>query len=950
MNKITPNQLLYYAMDLTNKRSVSDTNRFTGVLSEARVDLNPHQIEAALFAFHSPLSKCAILADEVGLGKTIEAGIILSQCWAEQKRHILIIVPASLRNQWNIELMEKFYIPSRILEKNTYDDIRAKGKNPFDDRDNIIICSYQFFVQHAKEIAEVIWDLAVIDEAHKLRNVFKKDNVIGNAVKKVLAPTKKILLTATPLQNSLKELYGLVSIVDDNYFASAKTFAERYNAVSTRSSARYGELRSRLIRIVHRTLRSQVTEYVNYTKRTAIIQSYTPNEKEQELYIKLSLYLQREFNFGIPERQRALLSLILRKIMASSSYALSFTLSKMISRLSDVKRSGDLSKLGLELLNDLDSESEDFEDEGDFKPHELNIPELDEEIKELESYRALALSVGDETKAKELLNALALGFEKMNKLGGNRKALIFTESRRTQEYLKKFLEENEYEDSVVCFNGTNNDADATIIYHEWLLNNANSAKVSGNPVIDRKQALVDYFKDKAQIMIATEAGAEGINLQFCSLVVNYDMPWNPQRIEQRIGRCHRYGQKFDVVVINFVNKLNKAENRIYELLNSKFNLFEGVFGSSDEVLGSLESGVDFEKRLNRIFQTCRTEEEIQNAFDELQHELEDTISERIKQTKKSLIENFDEEVVEKLKIRQQGDSSIISLYKRHLWNIILSVLGDQLYSIDENNLSFEIKNEIEEGIVPGMYTLKNEEESGFAQVRLSSLLGEYVVNKALNTDVPDSDITFDMTHYPYNISILSDHIGERGIAKAYKVSALNQCDTEEHIFICCETENGEALPLEFGEKLMELSNVGYKLSQMDSHDNERADKCFESELEHFSENLKERNNSFIIDELDKLDMWVDEMMTPYDDEINSLDKKVRELKSAVRHERNAAEKLRLSKERTETEKLLNKKRREYFDLRDEYEEKANSQNKQLEKMLESNVSQEELFRFKWSIV
>ena len=107
MNKITPNQLLYYAMDLTNKRSVSDTNRFTGVLSEARVDLNPHQIEAALFAFHSPLSKGAILADEVGLGKTIEAGIILSQCWAEQKRHILIIVPASLRNQWNIELMEK---------------------------------------------------------------------------------------------------------------------------------------------------------------------------------------------------------------------------------------------------------------------------------------------------------------------------------------------------------------------------------------------------------------------------------------------------------------------------------------------------------------------------------------------------------------------------------------------------------------------------------------------------------------------------------------------------------------------------------------------------------------------------------------------------------------------------------------------------------------------------
>lgn len=949
MNKITPNQLLYYALDLTQKRSVSDTNRFAGVLSEARVDLNPHQIEAALFAFHSPLSKGAILADEVGLGKTIEAGIILSQCWAEQKRHILVVVPASLRNQWNIELMEKFYLPSRILEKNSYGDIVARGRNPFDDRDNIIICSYQFFVQHTTDISVVMWDLAVIDEAHKLRNVFKKDNVIGNAVKKVLAPTKKILLTATPLQNSLKELYGLVSIVDDNYFASAKTFSDRYNAVSTRSSARYGELRSRLIKIVHRTLRSQVTEYVNYTKRTAIIQNYTPNEKEQELYTKLSLYLQRDFNFGIPEKQRALLSLILRKIMASSSYALSFTLSKMINRLVEAKRTGDFSRLGLELIDDLDSESEDFEDETGKPVHEINIPELDEEIKELEGYRALALSVGDETKAIELIKALDLGFGKMDQLGGNRKALIFTESRKTQEYLRNFLENHGYGKSVVCFNGTNNDTDATGIYHEWLLANANSAKVSGNPVIDRKQALVDYFKEHAQIMIATEAGAEGINLQFCSLVVNYDMPWNPQRIEQRIGRCHRYGQKFDVVVINFVNKLNRAENRIYELLNSKFNLFEGVFGSSDEVLGSIESGVDFEKRLNRILQTCRTEDEIQTAFDELQHELEDTISERIKQTKKSLIENFDEEVVEKLKIRQQGDNSIISLFKRHLWNVLLGILSDDLDSVDEGNLSFALKRKTGD-IESGKYTLSNENVSGMTQVRLSSPLGEYVVNKALKTIVPDSQITFDMTHYPFNISILSDHIGECGIAKAYKVSALNKFDTEEHTYICCETNSGTPLPLEFGQKLMELQSIDYQLADFSDSDNEKVDHVFESELEHFSDELRERNNSFIIDELDKLDMWIDEMMTPYDDEINSLDKKVRELKSAIRHERNAAEKLKLSKERTETEKLLNKKRREYFDLHDEYEEKANLRNRQLEKMLESNVSHEELFRFKWSIV
>ena len=134
--------------------------------------------------------------------------------------------------------------------------------------------------------------------------------------------------------------------------------------------------------------------------------------------------------------------------------------------------------------------------------------------------------------------------------------------------------------------------------------------VTGNVQIDKKQSLVDFFKDSAEIMIATEAGAEGINLQFCSLVVNYDMPWNPQRIEQRIGRCHRYGQKHDVVVVNFVNKANAADCRVYELLSTKFNLFEGVLGCSDEILGSIDSAFDLESRLSSILRVCRTESEI----------------------------------------------------------------------------------------------------------------------------------------------------------------------------------------------------------------------------------------------------------------------------------------------------------------------------------------------------
>jgi superfamily II DNA/RNA helicase len=177
----------------------------------------------------------------------------------------------------------------------------------------------------------------------------------------------------------------------------------------------------------------------------------------------------------------------------------------------------------------------------------------------------------------------------MAEMGAAQKAVVFTESRRTQQYLKSFLEANGYSGRILTFNGTNSEPEATAIYQRWVEANRESGRATGSRVVDIRTALIEHFRDEAQIMIATEAAAEGINLQFCSLVVNYDLPWNPQRIEQRIGRCHRYGQRHDVVVINFLNQRNAADLRVYEILEEKFNLFNGVFGASDEVLGSIES-------------------------------------------------------------------------------------------------------------------------------------------------------------------------------------------------------------------------------------------------------------------------------------------------------------------------------------------------------------------------
>jgi len=254
-------------------------------------------------------------------------------------------------------------------------------------------------------------------------------------------------------------------------------------------------------------------------------------------------------------------------------------------------------------------------------------------------------------------------------MGACRKALIFTESRRTQDYLKTFLEANGFAGRIVLFNGSNTDPASNAIFEQWLKDNADTGRVSGSRTADRRTALIEHFRDKAEIMLATEAAAEGVNLQFCSLVINYDLPWNPQRIEQRIGRCHRYGQKHDVVVINFLNERNDADRRVYELLTEKFNLFSGVFGASDEVLGSIETGVDFERRILSIYQKCRSTGEIEAAFAALQAEMEQAIANRMSETRQTLLEHFDEDVHSRLKVRLDQTRHQLDRFSRLFWAV-----------------------------------------------------------------------------------------------------------------------------------------------------------------------------------------------------------------------------------------------------------------------------------------
>jgi SNF2 family DNA or RNA helicase len=614
----------YYAHELSRRHGADGVDRLSQSLFDASVDLNPHQIEAALFALRNPLQEGVLLADEVGLGKTIEAALVVCQFWAERRRRLLVICPASLRKQWAQEMNDKFAVPTTVvdavsLRKQAAGDILATLQRMVGKA--VVIMSYQFAAKLEAELRAVPWDVVVIDEAHKLRNAHRTSNRTGQALKRALAGRKKLLLTATPLQNSLMELYGLSTLLDEHLFGDETAFRKQF----MNSATGLDELRTRLASFAKRTLRRDVLEYIKYTERKALTQPFDPTDDEQSLYERISTFLQREDSYALPKRQRHLTALILRKLLASSSHAVSATLITIRQRLERLL-AGATEDNGSQLVEQLIAEDDLDQDyleeeasEDDDAPtdsarsaedsHEPNPNALSAEIAELTAFIDAAQALQTDTKAQALLKALALGFGKMAELRAPRKAIIFTESKRTQEYLHRFLSANGHAGKLVLFSGSNSHEDSTATYQRWLKEFKGTDRVTGSPQVDRRTALIDHFRQDdgtgAEIMIATEAAAEGVNLQFCALIINYDLPWNPQRVEQRIGRCHRYGQRYDVVVVNFLNTRNQADQRVLELLTEKFNLFSGVFGASDEVLGRIEGGLDFEKRILQIYDTCR---------------------------------------------------------------------------------------------------------------------------------------------------------------------------------------------------------------------------------------------------------------------------------------------------------------------------------------------------------
>ncbi len=611
-------------------------------LLDTDIEINPHQINAFCAAIRALPTGGIVLADEVGLGKTIEAGLVLKYIIDTGAKKIMIALPAALRKQWEIELEEKFGLSAMILDRSAVKRFYHTTKQNLENGKelSIVIASYDYSSKLMKKFPSVKWDFVIIDEAHNLRNVFNGTKRAKNLYE-VTKGIPKILLTATPLQNKLEDLYGLISFIDPMIFGDQKVFNKRFIQEQD-----YDELKDELSPVLYRTLRKDVGKYMPFSKRECLTVDFQLSIEEAALYALVNDFLKREILYSIPSNNNALIKLVIRKLLASSSFAVVDTFEVLKNRLKKLQAGTKSAKAqdGFDLFwGFVEDELEEVdEDELDDEDTAIKKQLIQDELQVVEDIIKKASAIKTNAKIKALKKAIDLAFNNQKTLGIDNKVVVFTESKRTQKYIANELRESGFSrDDILLFNGDMDDPMSKQIYQAWK--NKNFGNPNYGRGVEYKHAIVDYFKSNSKILIVTDTGSEGLNLQFCNTVINYDLPWNPQKIEQRIGRCHRYGQKYDVLAINLLNTQNVADARVYEILSKKFELFEGVFGASDVALGILESGSSFQNRIFDIYQNCSTPLEFKKAFDKLDRQIDAKRDKKAAQLRNLLLVSTTEE-------------------------------------------------------------------------------------------------------------------------------------------------------------------------------------------------------------------------------------------------------------------------------------------------------------------
>ena len=599
----TPFHAYYTAMKLN---MLQDEDTYLPVFAEGKIDVYPYQVAAALFAVRNPYQKGVILCDEAGMGKSHEAMLIISQGWYEGKNNILVAIPnPDLLVQWAEMISEKYSIPFCIASEN----------NSF-SYDGIVLTTYDYLTQNIDKADKINWDIIVFEEANALSSVYQDENTFMGAsgskqaklLKEFSKNTFKILLTGTPIEKNIMDLYGLIYFIDEELLPDPDTYMKRY----LRKPENYAELAGKVSKYCFRTLRSQAKQYAKIPERLHITLEYEASEKEKKLYNLLFAYIEKPDKIAFPQMEQYDLALMLLGLLSSSTAAVRMSLKNIIKRL-----------------------------------------DISEEKQEFEKMLAIAEDITEDTKSKLLLAALGKLFPLLKKLGANQKAVIFTESVETQKYLYSLLA----------------DKYKTLVYN-------------GRANVD--YTVIKQFKADGEILISTDNGAKGYNLEESALVINYDLLYNTLKMEQRIDRIHRINQQNDCIVLSFINKENFADVRKLELVSKRHILSDGVFGVSDAVIGGFCD--DFNKAVKNL--TARTKAQVEKDYQTTLSQNEDENRQLVESAEDILFTTFTKELSDKIKITPQYVEEKSKAVNDELWE--LKIYYFEEYNKTHDDCYFEI--------------------------------------------------------------------------------------------------------------------------------------------------------------------------------------------------------------------------------------------------------------------
>lgn len=734
----TPFHAYYTAMKLN---MLQDEDTYLPVFAEGKIDVYPYQVAAALFAVRNPYQKGVILCDEAGMGKSHEAMLIISQSWYEGKNNILVAIPnPDLLVQWAEMISEKYSIPYIVMNNA---ECRMHNLNEFD---GIVLATNDFIVQNIEEFDKINWDIIVFEEANALSSVYQDENTFmggsGSKQAKLLKEfsknTFKILLTGTPIEKNIMDLYGLIYFIDEELLPDPDTYMKRY----LRKPENYAELAGKVSKYCFRTLRSQAKQYAKIPQRLHITLEYEASEKEKELYNLLFAYIEKPDKIAFPQMEQYDLALMLLGLLSSSTAAIRQSLKKVVKRLSNAE-----------------------------------ITMQNAEIEELRAILAAAEKVEVDTKAELLINALEKLFPLLKKLGANQKAVIFTESVETQKYLYSLLADKY---KTLVYNGQSN-VDYTVI----------------------KQ-----FKADGEILISTDNGAKGYNLEESALVINYDLLYNTLKMEQRIDRVHRINQQNDCIVLSFINKENFADVRKLELVSKRHILSDGVFGVSDAVIGGFCD--DLDKAIKSL--DARTTAQVEKDYQTTLSQNEDENRQLVESAEDILFTTFTKELSDKIKITPQYVEEKSKAVNDELWELTRYYFeeynrthDDCYFEINEKNRTIKATNYTQ---LPHLFYYPtnsgNKAYKAIKEFKKLSLLSP--LSKGITFNIGCSDygsITADCENCTIALYLIKLYAGRQeiksipvlvGVTEDNRILSHNECENVLNSHVYSFEEQGDRKP------------------------------------------------------------------------------------------------------------------------------------------------------------